>query len=103
MDEEFAKLKGEYSSTGTTEDRKVEIRKEMCVNLIKRNGGLNVFSDGLEINANHSSVEELYEADGMLNKQEATQKMEYTSDIARKSAFEKNKYSPDNTYPLKSE
>ena len=103
MDKEFAKLKGEYSSTGTTEDRKVEIKKEMCGNLIKRNGGSNVFSDGLEINANHSTVEELYEADGILNKQKVTQKMEDTSDIARKSAFEKNKYSPDNPYPPKSE
>lgn len=101
MDEEFAKLRWEYSLNGTTEDRKVEIRKEMCGNLIKRNGGSNVFSGGLEINAYHSTVEELYEVDGILNKQGATRKMEDASDAARKSAFEKNIYSPDNQYPLK--
>ena len=101
MDEELAKLKGEYSSTDTMEERKVEIRKEMYGNLIKRNGGSNRFSDRLAINAIDSTVEELYEADGILNKQGATRKMEDASDAARKSAFEKNKYSPDNQYPLK--
>lgn len=99
---EFDKLKGEYSLLDTTNERKEEIKKEMCDNLIKRNGGSNKFSDKLEINAN-SFVNELYEADGILNKQGATQKMEAVSDIARKSAFEKNKYSPDNSYSLKSE
>ena len=101
MDEEFAKLRWEYSLNGTTEDRKVEIRKEMYGNLIKRNGGSNRFSDRLAINAIDSTVEELYEADGILNKQGATRKMEDASDAARKSAFEKNIYSPDNQYPLK--
>lgn len=103
MDEEFAKLKDEYSSTYTTEEQKVEIRKEMCGNLIKRNGGSNRFSDRLVINADDSTVEELYEADGILNHQDVTQKREGTSAAARKSAFEKNKYSPDNPYPPKSE
>lgn len=101
MDQEFAKLRGEYSSTDTSEERKVEIRKEMCGNLIKRNGGSNRFSDRLVINVDDSTIEKLYEADGILNRQEMAQKREDASSAARKSALEKNKYSSDNPYPPK--
>lgn len=101
MDEEFANLRGEYSLTDTTEDQKVEIRKEMCVNLIKRNDGSNRFSDRLVIDASDSTIEELYEADGILNHHEVAQKREDASAAARKSALEKNKYSADNPYPTK--
>ncbi len=100
---EFAELKNEYSLPGTTEDRKKEILKEMCDNLIRRNGGSNVFLYVLEIDENNLTIDDLYKADGILDQQESSQKMKDVSDIARKSAFEKNKYSPDNPYPPKGE
>ncbi len=103
MNKEFAELKNEHSLPGTTEKRKIEILKEMCDNLIRRNGGSNVFPDVLVIDENNFTIDELYKADGILNRLEAAQKMKDASDTARKSALEKNKYSPDSPYPPKGE
>ena len=91
MNKEFAELKNELW----------RIKKAMYDNLIRRNGGSNVFPGGLVIDENNFTIDELYKVDGILNSQKTTQKMEDASDTARKSALEKNKYSPDNPYPPK--
>lgn len=99
MDTEFDRLKGEYSSKTTTEERRSEIKNQMCENLKKRNNNSNIFPNGIILDKENLKVEDLYMIDGELNRKAASDRMTECAQSAREQLLRMNRFSPDNPYP----
>lgn len=99
MDKEFDRLKGEYSLETTTEERRSEIKNQMCENLKKRNNNSNIFPNGITLDKENLKVEDLYKIDGELNRKATSDKMTESSQSAREQQLRRNRFSPENPYP----
>lgn len=101
MNEEFDKLKAEYSNQKTTDDRKKQLVDMMRENLKERVGeNRTSFVDcmGKEYLISSQNVSDLYAIDFMLKDERRKSVFDKIAEDCRNKANDKNNYSTNNPY-----